>query len=224
LLDKGIEPNKKALSLLVIIYLYISITNNGVFYGTKPTLFKWIGVVLWKEDTSYTPFMSTQKLTTELNNVISKSKIETLVTFSINICERLITDYVFFYNKNNWGNPEILNKAIKYCEETQLSQVDSQKVKFLISEVEKVTPDTEDFEDIEVSYALNSACSVLDLLEFIIKEDKIYISNISSYITDTIDFKIQEIESGLTDEELENHPKIVEEKKRQLEYLKVNGA
>lgn len=168
--------------------------------------------------------MNALKLTTELNNVISKSKTETLVAFGINICERLIADYVFFYNKNNWGNPEILNEAIKYCEETQLSQINSQKVKFLISEVEKVTPDTENFEDIEVTYALNSSCSVLDLLKFIIKQDKIYIFNISSYITDTIDFKIQEIESGLTDEELENHPKIVEERKHQLEYLKVNGA
>jgi hypothetical protein len=54
------------------------------------------------------------------------------------------------------------------------------------------------------------------------KQDKIYVSNISSYIIDTIDFKIQETESSLTNEELENHPKIVEERKRQITFLEIN--
>jgi len=159
-----------------------------------------------------------------MDNIISKSKTETLVVFSIDICKRLIDDYVDFYNKYNWGNPDILKEAIKYCEETEFTKIDREKVKDLIHKVEKVTPDTEDFENIEVSYALNSACAVLDLLEFIIKQDKIYVSNISSYVIDTIDFKIQETESSLTNEELENHPKIVEERKRQITFLEINDA
>lgn len=54
--------------------------------------------------------------------------------------------------------------------------------------------------------------------------DKIHVSNISTFIIDTIDFKIQEIESGLTNEELENHPKIIEERKRQITFLEINDA
>lgn len=161
---------------------------------------------------------------TEMDNIINKSKIETLIVFSVDICKRLIEDYVDFYMKYNWGNPDILNKAIKYCEETEFAKIDREKVKDLIHKVEKATPDTEDFENIEVSYALNSACAVLDLLEFIIGQDKIHVSNISSFLIDTIDFKIQEIESGLTNEELENHPKIVEERKRQITFLEINDA
>jgi len=159
-----------------------------------------------------------------MDNIISKSKTETLIVFSIDICKRLIDDYVDFYNKYNWGNPDILKEAIKYCEETEFKQIDRGKIKNLIHKVEKVTPDTEDFENIEVSYALNSACAVLDLLEFIMKQEKIYVSNISSYVIDTIDFKIQEQESSLTNEELENHPKIVEERKRQITFLEINDA
>ena len=159
-----------------------------------------------------------------MDNIISKSKTETLIVFSIDICKRLIDDYVDFYNKHNWGNPDILKEAIKYCEETEFAKIDRGKVKDLIHKVEKITPDTEDFENIEVSYALNSACAVLDLLEFIMKQDKIYVSNISSYVIDTIDFKIQETESSLTNDELENHPKIVEERKRQITFLEINDA
>ena len=159
-----------------------------------------------------------------MDNIISKSKTETLIVFSIDICKRLIDDYVDFYNKYNWGNPDILKEAIKYCEETEFKQIDRGKIKNLIHKVEKVTPDTEDFENIEVSYALNSACAVLDLLEFIMKQEKIYVSNISSYVIDTIDFKIQEQESSLTNEELENHLKIVEERKRQITFLEINDA
>ncbi|MBE8728116.1 DUF416 family protein [Flavobacterium hungaricum] len=159
-----------------------------------------------------------------MDNIINKSKIETLIVFSIDICKRLIDDYVDFYIKYNWGNPNILNEAIKYCEETEFAKIDRVKVKELIHKVEKITPDTEDFENIEVSYALNSACAVLELLEFIMGHDKIHVSNISSFIIDTIDFKIQEIESGLTNDEIEDHPKIVEERKRQIAFLIINDA
>nr|WP_294782232.1 DUF416 family protein [uncultured Flavobacterium sp.] len=159
-----------------------------------------------------------------MDNIINKSKIETLIVFSIDICKKLIDDYVDFYIKYNWGNPNILNEAIKYCEETEFAKIDRVKVKELIHKVEKITPYTEDFENIEVSYALNSACAVLELLEFIMGHDKIHVSNISSFIIDTIDFKIQEIESGLTNDELEDHQKIVEERKRQITFLTINYA
>jgi uncharacterized protein YjaG (DUF416 family) len=159
-----------------------------------------------------------------MDNLLSKSKTETLIFFSIDICKRLIDDYIAFYNKCNWGNPEILKEAIKYCEETEFTQIDRGKVKDFIHKVEKITPDTENFENIEVSYGLNAVCAVLDLLEFIMKQDKIYVSNISSYIIDTIDYKIQETESSLTNDELENHPKIVEERKRQITFLEINEA
>ena len=48
-----------------------------------------------------------------MDNIINNSKIETLIVFSIDICKRLIDDYVDFYIKYNWGNPNILNEAIK---------------------------------------------------------------------------------------------------------------
>jgi uncharacterized protein YjaG (DUF416 family) len=164
--------------------------------------------------------MSTSELKTKLNDLVSKSKNQTLVSFAIDICKRLLPDYIFFSKKHNWGNPEILSKAIEYCEITLINQTDKEKVKELIYEIEKVTPDTEDFEDIEVSYALNSATSVLGLLEFIVTQDKIHISNVSSYITDTIDFKL----GDLSNEELENHSEIIAEKLRQIEFLEINGA
>jgi uncharacterized protein YjaG (DUF416 family) len=159
-----------------------------------------------------------------MNSIINKSKTETLIVFSIDICKRLIDDYVDFYNKYNWGDPDILKEAIKYCEETEFGQMDKEKVIDLIHKVERITPDTEDFENIEVTYALNSSCAVLDLLEFIIKQDKIYISNIISYVIDTIDFKIQDTENSFTNKELENHPKIIEERKRQRTFLERNDA
>jgi hypothetical protein len=71
-----------------------------------------------------------------------------------------------------------------------------------------VTPDTEDFGSELGSYALNASASVYEALEYLLDNDNKHIFAISTYYTDTIDFKIQE-ECELKEAEIDNHPLMV---------------
>jgi hypothetical protein len=79
----------------------------------------------------------------------------------------------------------------------------------MLIQVVAVTPDTEDFGDLSGSYALNAAASVYDTLQFILDKDPVHIIAIGTYLTDTVDFKIQEREH-LTEEQIDEHPMMVE--------------
>lgn len=142
------------------------------------------------------------------------------INFGINICERLLADYVDFYNEFHWGDPEILKKAIQYCKDSVSNASEEEKVNLLLAELEEVLPDTEEFTDPLGSYALNAGCAVFELLEYLIDPEIDHLLNISSAITDTIDFKLSEQETDLSDEELLNHPEMVKEWNNQLELSK----
>ena len=59
----------------------------------------------------------------------------------------------------------------------------------------------------------------MSLLNFLISGDKESILEISTYLTDTIDFKLAEANPDLTDEEIDEHPDMIREWKYQLELL-----
>lgn len=69
------------------------------------------------------------------------------------------------------------------------------------------------------SYTLNASCSVITLLDFLINGDKASILDISTYMTDTVDFKLREAYPDLTDKEIDEHPDMTNERKYQLEVL-----
>jgi uncharacterized protein YjaG (DUF416 family) len=94
------------------------------------------------------------------------------------------------------------------------------EIKELVLEVDKVIPDTEDFGDYSGSYALNASAAVLELLEYIIDRNQEHIINISTYSTDTIDFKLHESNQSLNESDLIHHPLLLQELERQLELTK----
>jgi uncharacterized protein YjaG (DUF416 family) len=85
--------------------------------------------------------------------------------------------------------------------------------------VSDVTPDMDDFGDFDGSYALNAGCAVMALLSFLIDSNKDSIMEISTYMTDTIDFKLHEANPSLTDKEIETHTEMIQEWKYQLKLL-----
>jgi uncharacterized protein YjaG (DUF416 family) len=140
-----------------------------------------------------------------------------IVDFALNVCRRLLPDYNHFYDKYNWGNLELLKDVLNKIEERALT---NDEIKEFIVEVDKVIPDTEEFGDYSGSYALNASASVLELLEFLIDTNQEHIVSISTYSTDTIDFKLYEIDQSLSDTDLLHHPVLLQEQKRQLEFTR----
>ncbi|WP_316828476.1 DUF416 family protein [Pedobacter miscanthi] len=143
-----------------------------------------------------------------------------LIAFGLDICERLLPDYIEFNQEFNWGNPEILKESIQYIKNSTSGSIDQEKVNQLLSNLEEVLPDTEEFTDPLGSYALNAGCAIFELLEYLIDPETDHLMNISSVITDTIDFKLSELASDLSEEEILKHPEMIKEWNYQLEISK----
>ncbi len=90
----------------------------------------------------------------------------------------------------------------------------------MITQLDAIIPDTDDFGDWDGSYALNASLSVLETLEYLVDRDKSHIKSISTYMTDTVDFKIAQADNDILDEDVWRHPMMINEMKRQLETTK----
>ncbi|WP_125185355.1 DUF416 family protein [Botryobacter ruber] len=165
--------------------------------------------------------MTNKQLSHKIKLQLEKLPFQRSVDFALDICKRLLPDYINFHQKRNWGDPVKLKEAITFCEISKFSlKIDEDKVKEYKEAVEAVTPDMDDFGDCDGSYALNAACSVLELLDYIIDKDKVHLWNISTLMADTIDFKLREEDESLTHEHLVEHPQLLKELHYQLELTK----
>jgi uncharacterized protein YjaG (DUF416 family) len=155
-----------------------------------------------------------------LSDQLSLLPQDRLIGFGVNICERLLSDYIDFHHEFNWGDPEILKKSIQYAKDSVANTIDEEKVNQLLADLEEVLPDIEEFTDPLGTYALNAGCAVFELLEYLIDPEIDHLLNISSTITDTIDFKLSELETDLSEEEILNHSELLKERHDQLELSK----
>jgi uncharacterized protein YjaG (DUF416 family) len=123
------------------------------------------------------------------------------LNLAVEVCKRLYFDYERFVSEKNWGDKDLLMDAIQQCEQAKSQLVDKSKIEEILTKVDAVTPDTEDFGNYLGSYALNAAASVYETLQFIIDKDLLHVYNIGTYLTDTVDFKIDEKQEEKTSEE-----------------------
>jgi uncharacterized protein YjaG (DUF416 family) len=161
------------------------------------------------------------KFQEQIDKRLQKSTDFERILFGLDICKRLLPDYNDFELKDKWGDSDILIKAISFIDTIENNEsIDLEKLDLLINMVDKVIPDTEDFSDWEVSFALNASVSVLELLSYIKDKNYNHIMTISTLMTDNIDFKIQMKNSNISDKEIDNHPMLIDEIKYQLEMIK----
>ena len=150
--------------------------------------------------------MNYQDFTKTIQNQISLLPKQRLLNLALKICKELFFEYQAFSEKYKWGNPDFLLDGINVAENTLKGEADITKIRELMSNIDSVTPDMDDYNSDELaSYALNAAASVYETLEFLLDNDRLHIINLSTYYTDTFDFKVQE-DNDLTPEEIDNHP------------------
>ncbi len=158
----------------------------------------------------------------DLIDLTNKGKI----LFGALTCEKLYPNYVFFYKSTGWGNPDVLIEGLaliyQYLIKDDLFSV--KEIEDLITNIDVVTPDTEDFPGIATSFALDSCTSVYSVLSYLIDNNIEYIVDVATYARDTVDMFIQEkydLKSSDPDIELTiaNDSLMIEEKKRQKELL-----
>lgn len=162
--------------------------------------------------------MTGSEFTILFKSKIDKSRSDVLVDFGLDICERLLPDYVSFSENRSWGNVGVLKDSINFCRKSKENTQNNPNpaIQNYLDKLNPNIPDLDEFGDFDGSYALNASAAVYELLEYLLDKDTSHIYNISTYMTDTIDFKLGEADPNLTNEELESHPDIINERKYQL--------
>jgi hypothetical protein len=93
-----------------------------------------------------------------------------------------------------------MQDCLNYCKTCDnKNQNDIDRLLKYKEQIAQYIPDTENFPQLQASYALNAGTALEDTIDFILNHDETELLNISSYSTDTKDFKIQE-ESTITDQ------------------------
>lgn len=141
--------------------------------------------------------------------------------FVASCAERLFPNYVAFSRETGWGKPRLLREALDavwdhLCGKT-LSSLDA---KAFISKVDKAIPDTEDFQTVLVSFALDAGVAIVEALKSCFDGDVQHGLDAAVSATDTVDMYIQESENlQLAGSELEKyiakHPLMVRELQKQ---------
>lgn len=138
------------------------------------------------------------------------------IAFGLDICRRLFPDYLSFFAAYQWGNPEVLKRSMDYINFAMHDEINEDIVNGLMDELDIIIPDTEEFGDFLTSYAINAACAIWELLEYLLDNDQTHMMHISSLATDTVDYKLQEADVSLTAEMLASHPMLIKEWEYQL--------
>jgi len=139
--------------------------------------------------------------------------------FALTICKRLYFDYQNFYNQEEWGDPELLMNAIKFCEQAKKVSPIKTEIESWVFKVEAITPDTEDFGDELGSYALNACVAVVHTLQFLLTKEASDIFYIGNALYETIDVRVQE-DQDLSEQQIDQHPLMQETKQFLLRQTK----
>lgn len=141
--------------------------------------------------------------------------------FALEICEKLLPDYRVFQEDFDWGNLDALKDGIALCKQNADGHdTETTAIKIQLSEIDRSTPDTEDFGQVSGSLALNAAAAIGEALNYILDNKEERISNIASLSYDSVYLVACENYPKLTESEIENHHDVQKEINWQLEKLK----
>lgn len=114
--------------------------------------------------------------------------------FAALICERLYPNYLYFHSVFNWGDPGVLREAIKIIFQSVIKKdlFEKEEILAMIEAVELITPDTNEFQEIYASFALDACTAVSSTLNYIIDQELEHIVDVAIYARDTVDMFIQE--------------------------------
>jgi len=164
-----------------------------------------------------------EKIKQEISLLSHKEK----VTLCLMCCNRLSSLYDIFYETVHWGDPSVLSEIRSLA----TNWLNGSKVVPLLqkSKIDQVIPDTDAFDSLYVTYALNASAAHAYLLELILKNNQELLGYVLQYCYDTLDYHIQELLDPkcierIPEEQIENHPLMLNEVNWQFDALqKVKG-
>ncbi|NII83153.1 DUF416 family protein [Pedobacter sp. SG908] len=160
-----------------------------------------------------------------------KGKLKSLTTeqqllFAALTCERLYPNYVYFHKRFDWGDPKVLLDSMEIIYQSLFFKTlfGSDEIQEHAEAVDMVTPDTEDYSEVFVSFALDACTSVYSTLNFMRDQNLDHVADVASYARDTVDMFIQvrdNLDMHVKDLEtrIANDPLMIQEKGRQLSII-----
>jgi len=119
-------------------------------------------------------------------------KFANQLAFAYLICERLYPNYVYFSKNFSFGNVDVLRESINCTKDIIIAGgINKDKILQAINDVNINTPDTEDYQTIFVSSALDASCSIIETLEFSLDREFERLSTISTFATDSVYMFVQ---------------------------------
>jgi len=149
------------------------------------------------------------------------------LAFLLSLTERLVPNYVAFSKHHDWGEPEVLQRALDLGWKCLAGQtVERSELEACLARCEEVTPDMDDFQAGHASAGLDAAVCCASVLELLLEDDAQKVADAASLARDTVDMHVQDLESlPLSGPEMEEkiiqHPLMQRELKRQREDLEL---
>lgn len=129
------------------------------------------------------------------------------VLFACILSSRLIKNYNVFSLKFGFGSTQVLTSIMDKVVNSisELGQISPEEIDKMIVEIDKITPDTEDFDSVLVSLALDACVSVVSILQFLKDKSVKCIEDIKTCTFDSVDNFIQEsLDLDFNDNEFES--------------------
>lgn len=152
-----------------------------------------------------------------------------LLAYGLLCCERMIPNYEMFQIQSGWGDAKVLRTALDIAWTRLISGPSDDVHSELRERCEDIAPDTEDFDSVLVSSALDAAVAVGRVMDLLENRDPAIVIEIASLAIDTVDMYVQEvldIPRGARDleERIRTHVLMQEELKNQhADLLRVRG-
>ncbi len=136
--------------------------------------------------------------------------------------ESIFLNYFAFYKMENWGNPKVLQNAIKTFQNIILeSRKLSNEDKLGITELETITPDTDDFTNFLSSLALDVCASLLEVFAFLEDKNNQHIIDVSTSAIDLAQMFIEFRDKKHFDDYVFDDELIKYELNKQLQILEL---
>lgn len=145
------------------------------------------------------------------------------IIFAALLCEKMYVLYDFFSQKEGWGDAVLYKWANKNLFDVALGGPHV-PLTTLLSEVETLFPDLDNFSGDAAAYALDACTCLHESIMYAIDNDVSHVYNSITAVQDSLDLSIQ-IANDLDPNEqtmhviLDNHPRTLREQQRQQDVV-----
>lgn len=161
-----------------------------------------------------------------LENNLKQLSPKKCTVYGLWCCKRLLHNYYTFTKLEKWGDINVMLDSLNIIEKNYARWTfDDNLIESVLRNIEAITPDTEKFSSIYVSFALDACNAFYETLSYVISCDTQRIIDVGIFVRDTVDMFIQEKENldyndPLLEDKISKNFFMVSEMEKQKSFFK----